>query len=267
MIRREDFRKLRYEIEEAINEAFEFAKSHEKNKNDYILFLSRSDYKTTKDSNFSPWHLDNSLQEFIDRHRVDFLLQYLNQQYNFHTENSADSKYSLTIELMIYSQLWESKHNLANFKKLADLCDSKSYDWSVQIPEDSKYKFVNNNICEVFKKHNLKIYDIFKDAYKSQLRNAFAHSLYYFSPNGHNLVLENDDGKNYLTKELSFDEWTVIFLKSTLLQNLYHNKFNSEIENLEDGKEFEVTMEHDSKKILSSISYNKAHKKFDGKIK
>ena len=108
MIRREDFRRLRYEVEEAVNEAFEFAKTHEKNTNDYILFLSRSWYDNDVSVNgFSPWQFDRSSDELFDRHRVDFLLTYLNEQYNFKTENSADSKFTLTIEFMIYCQMYK----------------------------------------------------------------------------------------------------------------------------------------------------------------
>jgi hypothetical protein len=267
MIRREELRTLKLQIEEAVNEAFEFAKKNEKNKNDYILFLSRAAHNPSAHKGFSPWTMDNSLQETIDRHRVDFLLYYLNQSYNFQTENSVDSKVSLTIELMIYSHLWESKHNLANFKKLADLIDSKPIDWELKIPEDSKFKFVKNNIRDVFEKHNLKIYKIFKDCYLSQLRNAFAHSLYHFSLNGHNLVFENYDEPKHPIKQMSFDDWTVIFLKSTLLQNEYHNKFSKEIEALEKGKEYEVTMENKSDKVSAYLSYDHGRKRFVGRLK
>ncbi|MDH7914677.1 hypothetical protein [Winogradskyella sp. SYSU M77433] len=268
MIRRDDFRKLQLEIKSAIDELYETAKKNEKNKNDYILFLARSSYDTEIDkTKFSPWRLDHALEELIDRHRVDFLLQYLNNQYSFQTENSADSKFTLSIELMIYTHLWESKHNLGNFKKIADLCDSKDYDWNVQVPGDSKYRFVKNNIRDIFEKHNLKIYDIFKDCYKSQLRNAFAHSLYHFSLNGHSIVLENYEEPKHPLKGLTFDEWTVIFLKSALIQNFYHNKFSSEIEKLEAGKEYEVVMEFDGEKEIGFLSYDHEKKRFNGRMK
>lgn len=65
-------------------------------------------------------------------------------------EKLMDSKFTLTIELIIYTHLWESKHNLSNFKKLADLISSNSYDWNVAIPGDSKYKFVKKNIRNIF---------------------------------------------------------------------------------------------------------------------
>lgn len=267
MIRRYDFRKLQSEIELAIDELYETAKKNEKNKNDYILFLARSFYDTEIDkTKFNPWILDHALEELIDRHRVDFLLQYLNHQYSFQTENSADSKFTLSIELMIYTHLWESKHNLVNFKKIADLCDSKEYNWNVQVPGDSKYKFVKN-IQDIFQKHNLKIYDIFKDCYKSQLRNAFAHSLYHFSLNGHSIILENYKKPEYPLKGLTFDEWTVVFLKSALIQNFYHNKFSSEIEALEAGKEYEVIMEFEGEKEIGFLSYDHQMRMFIGRMK
>ena len=268
MIRREDFRKLRLEVESAINEVFEYAKNNEKNKNDYILFLARSHYdKEVDKSKFSPWRIDHSLDEMIDRHRVDFLLQYLNQQYSFQTENSADSKFSLTLELMIYTHIWESFHNLHNYKRLADLCDSKDYSWNIEIGKKSRFIFIKDNIKSVFEKHNLKIHTLIDKSYHSQLRNAFAHSLYHFSLNGHNIVLENYDGKNANIQQLTFDEWTERFLTSALIQNFYHNKFTSEIESLKDGKEYEVKMEFDGYSEIGIISYDKEGKRFNGRIK
>lgn len=268
MIRRDDFKHLRYEVEEAINEAFDYAKNHEKNKNDYILFLSRSYYdKEVSINGFSPWQFDRSSDEMYDRHRVDFLLSYLNQQYNFQTENSADSKFTLTIEFMIYCQIWESKHNLYNFQKLADLCDSKDYSWNIDVGKNPRATFIKNNILNSFQKHNLKLYTLMNKTYSSQLRNAFSHSLFNFGINGHNLYLENYDGKNANIESLSYDDWTIRFLTSTLIQNFYHNKFSAEIESLEEGKEYEVIMEYNGEKITGLMSYDRERRRFNGRIK
>jgi len=268
MIRRDDFRKLRLEVETAVNEVFEYTKKNEKNENDYILFLARSYYdKEIDKSRFSPWQIDRSLDEMIDRHRVDFLLQYLNQQYGFQTKNSADSKFSLTLELMIYTHIWESFHNLHNYKRLADLCDSKDYNWNIEIGKKSRFTFIKDNIKNVFEKHNLKIYDLIDKSYNSQLRNAFAHSLYHFSLNGHHIVLENYDGANANIKQLSFDKWTERFLTSALIQNVYHNKFTSEIKLLKHKKKYEVKMEFNGDSEIGIISYDKEENLFSGCIK
>lgn len=161
MIRKFEFKKLQLEVQTSINEAFDYAKKHEKNENDYILFLSRSCYDEKLDkSRFSPWKIDDSLNELFDRHRVDFLIQYLNELYSFKTENTADSRFSLTLELMIYTHIWESFHNLYNLKRLADLCRSKSYCWSVNVGSKSRAKFVAREIKEPFQSQNLKIGDL-----------------------------------------------------------------------------------------------------------
>src|SRR5690606_20200673 len=99
------------------------------------------------------------------------------------------------------------------------------------------------------------------------LRNAFAHSLYHFSLNGHNIVFENYDGENADIQQLSFDEWTVRFLTSALMQNFYHNKFTSEIESLEVGKEYEVKMEFNGDCEVGFISFDKERKRFNGRLK
>ena len=89
MIRKNEFTKLRLEIKSAIDELFETAKKNEKNKNDYILFLARSFYDTEiAKTKFSPWQIDRALDELVDRHRVDFLIEYLNNQYNFQSRGA-----------------------------------------------------------------------------------------------------------------------------------------------------------------------------------
>ena len=267
MIEKSDFFKLKKEIEIATDEAFKFARMKEKNKNDYILFLSQSRYNPKIDKNrFSPWTIDNKKIEIFDRHRVEFLLQYLNLQYNFQNKNSIDSNSTINMELMIYSHIWESRHNLSKLKRLADLCDSNNYDWNIKIPEDSKYKYIRKSIREVFKKHNLKIYDVINECYKSQLRNAFSHSLYNFGLNMNSIFLENFDGNNNKIEKLSFDEWTMIFLKSALLQNIFHNKFTKEIENLEEGVKYKVKMDYNDESKTGIITYDHNTKRFDGKF-
>jgi len=256
------------EVKKAVDEVFKFAKNHEKKENDYILFLSRSKYEPKHEgTNVSPWLLNHALEALLDQDRVNFLLEYLNSHYSFQAENTSDSKSTLSLELMIYTHLWESKHNLSNFKKLADLCDSKPYDFNVIVPSRGKYKFVVNNIRNVFEKHNLKLFGIIKDAYRSQLRNAFAHSVYHFGLNHTDIVLENYDPPESPLKRISFDDWTVVFLKSALLQNFFYNKFVGEVESLEPNKQYAVTMDYKDSKSSGVISYDPEIKRFSGKRK
>ncbi len=268
MITRERFQEIKEEIELAYAEAFDYAQKKEKTKNDYIQFLARVFFdETMTNPKFTPWQIDRDLERILDHDRVEFVLQYLDENYNFKERVSTDTMYSLSIELMIYSHLWESQHHLSNLKKLADLCDSKSYDPAVKIPLDSKYKFVKENIREVFKKHDLKIYSIMNECYKSQLRNAFAHSLYHFSINGNYIVFENYDGVNANIQRISFDEWTEIFLKTVLIQHIYTEHFEKAKLKLVHGKEYEVVMDHDGDKSDGVIVYDSVKKNFHGAVK
>ena len=168
---------------------------------------------------------------------------------------------------MIYTHIWESFHNLHNYKRLADLCDSKEYSWNIEIGKQSRFIFIRDTIKSVFQAHNLEIYNLIDKSYHSQLRNAFAHSLYHFSLKGHDIVLEKYERKNANIQQLSFDEWTERFLTSALMQNFYHNKFTSEIESREDGKEYEVKMDFNGDNEVGIISYDKKGKRFNGRIK
>lgn len=268
MITRERFHQINEEVKQAYVEAFDCAKKNEKNQNDYIQFLARVFYdETMTNPRFTPWQVDRDLERILDHDRVEFVLQYLNENYNFKDSESFDSKYSLSIELMIYSHLWESQHHLANLKKLADLCDSKPYDCAVKIPMDTKYKFVKNNIREIFKKHNLKIYSIMNDCYKSQFRNAFAHSLYHFSINGNFIVFENFNGKDANIERISFDEWTEIFLKTVLIHHVFTEHLEKAKMNLESGKEYDTIMDYNGDKSNGVIVYDAVKKIFYAAIK
>ncbi|MDZ7846349.1 MAG: hypothetical protein U5L96_06085 [Owenweeksia sp.] len=141
MIRKNDRQAIVRNVAAAVDEAFQCAKDNQKNKNDFVLMLSRSSYDSKLEkSAHSPWSVDNSLDDLFDQDRVSFLLDYMNLHYSDKDENSVDSRVSLNLELMIYSHIWESRRNLVNLKKLADHCVSKAYDFEVELPKYGKYR-------------------------------------------------------------------------------------------------------------------------------
>lgn len=152
-------------------------------------------------------------------------------------------------------------------KKLADLCDSKPYDCAVKIPIDSKFKFVKNYIRDVLKKHNLKIYNIINDCYRSQFRNAFAHSLYHFSINGDFIVFENYGGENAIVQRISFDEWTEIFLKTVLTHHIFTEQLENAKLSLVHGHEYETTMHYNGNNSKGVIVYDSVKRNFYATIK
>lgn len=124
MIRVNEFRRIDIEVQNAIREAFEFGKSNEKDENDYYLFLSNAAYiENYEGTNVSPYVIDNRMDYLIDSHRLDFLTKYLKTYYSFSHFNTSDSKESLTMEMMMYTHIWESKNFLKQLIKLLKLCN------------------------------------------------------------------------------------------------------------------------------------------------
>lgn len=237
MIRRFDFKRIEIETENAVRYAFEKAKQNQKNSNDYILFLCNAHYIDEYNYEGSnPYVIDYRMDGHNDNDRLKFMMEYLNHNYSFYAENTQDSKTSISIEMMIYTHMWEAKPYLKMLKKLADLCDGKDYNWNVDVPDYTKHTFIRTEIRDVFKTHNLNIHEVITAGYHSSLRNAFAHSEYVFEFNQPEIYLTNFKGENWELKKISFDEWTIRFCNTFLLSYKFQEKFTSERKSLLNGE-------------------------------
>ena len=151
MIREKEFRTINFEVLNAIEEAFDFGKKNEKDKNDFYLFLCNAG--KVENTEMNPYVIDYNIDNLIDNDRLYFLEQYLKSHYSFPfaSYNTSDSKVSLTMEMMMYTHIWESKNFLKQLKKLRDLCDGKEYSWTSKIPDsnfnsdESKQDFIRKN--------------------------------------------------------------------------------------------------------------------------
>jgi len=229
MITKDAFIVIKKEVEEAINQAFQYAKDNEVNEGDFILFLANAEYiKEYKDTPVNPFIVDYRANKRHDKERMNFLLDFINKHYNFPINETSDTAYSITLELMIYSHIWESKPYLRQIKKLANLCQSIDYDWSVAIPSKKKQEYIRNNIRDIFLNSNLSLHSIITNGFHSSLRNAFAHSDYLIDINNSIINLKNYSGEHWELKRLSINEWTVRFSYSFLLCYLFSNKIEEE---------------------------------------
>lgn len=237
MIRKEEFRQIKFEVDTAIEEAFQFAKQNESNENDYVLFLGNAEYiEKYVGTNVNPHVVDYRVNGYRDEERLKFLVEYLNNAYSFHAENTMDSKTSITIELMIYTHIWESKPFLRQLKKLANLCNSENYDWNVEVPDYTKHTFIRQQIRDIFGVKGLKIETVISKGYHSSLRNAFAHSEYVFDMNRPELILTNYKGENWEIDKITYDDWTTRFCYSFLLSYGFQERFEKENSKLLDGE-------------------------------
>ncbi|MGV0999812.1 hypothetical protein ACTS9U_00110 [Empedobacter falsenii] len=270
MIRLTEFRYIDQTIQNAIRQAFEFAKTNEKDKNDYYLFLCNAAYvENYEGTQVNPYVIDNRMDQLIDEHRLDFLTKYLRNQYSFSQFNTSDSKESLTMEMMMYTHIWESKNFLKQLIKLLNLCLNQEYDWNVEIPDagngDSKQKLIRDNIRDKFKSKNLDIADIITNGYRSQFRNAFAHSDYSFGLNDAKIDLHNYKPNSYEVQSITMDEWTKYFCYSFLLNYHLPNFYYSERQKID--KPIEVFLRNkQGEKKKGIIIYDKERNGFSGQL-
>ena len=139
MIRKNEFKQLNSQVKTAIETAIKKAKENSKN-NDFLLFLSNAQYVDyLKDSGTIPYVVDYRPDSRHDSFRLDFLMEYLNANYSFKSENTVDSFLTVTFELMIYTHMWESKPFLKQLYRFAQLTTGLDYFWDVKVPDYPKY--------------------------------------------------------------------------------------------------------------------------------
>ena len=224
MIKTQTVEKLQPRIRTAIEVLLDSATKNQKNPNDIILFLSNGFFEPRfkGKAGLTGYMMGPGERGWDDEHRKQFVIDYLNSgNESFIEKVKPDDvdrfiRFSLNLELMIYTHFWESDVSLKELRQLANLLSGKVYDWENEVPERKKYEFIHDKIRDVFLTHNLDIGNIIKESYHSQLRNAFAHGQYAFRGKDR-IALLNFKGKPYEIESLSFIDWEERFLKTALL--------------------------------------------------
>lgn len=242
---------------------------------DLILFLENGHKTNRPVPGTLPFVIGPGEEYHDDKYRVEFYTQYLqsagkNKHEQLVEEGKIDDikpfqRFSLFLELMIYSHLWENRKNLRELKQISLLLEGNSYSWEIEVPEYGKSQFIDDEIKGTFKKHNLKAGTLFDSIYISQIRNAFAHSQFSFMPNGAAINLGNYDGSEFKNlKQIKIEDWEDIFLKSTLFfHEFLIKKANRRIELGQNNPEVEIEIpvdENQTKKVkIYWHDYGKAY--------
>lgn len=215
---------IRDEVSSAIIQGFNSAR--ENYYTSFILLISRADWI----EEFSGFQgtgcvIDYQLDRYYDETREAFYLHYLNRNdkkegFHYDGESGIDD---LSIEMMIYCHLWDSHYFLKSLYRLSTILDGKGYKWKVIIPDRGKWTFINVNIVDPLVNKSFELGTIVKKAYSSDIRNAFAHSLYYIDVSTRKICLRTERGTQWLT----FDEFQKRFLYSAILMNLMQNNLET----------------------------------------
>lgn len=226
MHKKETVLQHRERISNAVNDLFDLAIKNQETEDDIVCFLCNGQI-TYGHAMFGPGERGLS-----DRYQIEFLVDFMNSSEekevyaNVKEEDEKErlERFSLNVELMIYSHLWESDLSLSNLMHLANFIEGIAYDWTLKIPWQDKWEFITKTIRNVFEKHNLEISNILKETYHSQLRNAFAHSQYGLS--WKTIRLYNYTDKSYELPAITFEEWEVRFIKTVdLFLEISNQKF------------------------------------------
>lgn len=272
MITQDKFLKIDTEIKDSISKTLQNIKSS--SLNDYILLLADGEYRSelllNKSLNLSPYIIDYTMDRYQDVTRLKFLADFLNTFYTFSPERPLDdNEQRIHIELMIYTHIWESKPFLRKLYRLSHIANGESYEWEVNMPDMSKHDFIRNDIRKTFEDCNNTISQIIKNGFHTSLRNAFAHSEYYFDNiKGETVIyLNNYKGNNWEIREISSIDWNVRFVYSALLSYHLMNSINNCRRNLLNDFGTNIfTIKHPSKdgKIIRdvNIEYNETQNIF-----
>lgn len=210
-------------VESAVQELFDTARKHQAHSGDLILFCENGHYWGELQAQHSPYIIGPGIEGLADFDRSEFFRMYRSIPFEHEYETATTQrdrlevrKRSIHFELMIYSHFWEATPNLKALKQLANLVDSKEYEWEIRIPETERYTFIKNQIRDVFESHSLAVAQVIKDAYASQIRNAFAHCQYSFR--SANIYFANySPAAPWKVHSISFDDWERKFCLSALL--------------------------------------------------
>jgi hypothetical protein len=241
MITRINFAAIDADIKKAITDTLDHLR--QANQNDYLLLLADAEYKPEYAGSplrLNPYVIENKMDLYRDEARLQFLADFLTSFYSFpKTQVQTDDNHQrLHMELMVYTHIWESKSFLKKLYRLAHLVNNEPYAWSVAIPDMGKHDFIRNDIRQLFINNTNRVGEIIRNGFHTSLRNAFAHSEYFFDTmNGNrNIILDNYGGAPWELKDINFDDWSSRFVHSALLSyylfHLSHMKRQSLIQDL-----------------------------------
>lgn len=224
MITYDEFTAIDTEVQEALTEAFDFVKHRSK---DFILFLANGEFRPDISGghlNLNPYSIDSREDHFKDKDRVVFLVEFMDMFYSFPGKKpSVDKSQTLHMELMIYTHIWESKPFLRQLFRLTSLAIGKLYPWSVDVPDMGKHDYLRNQIRTPLANLNLRLAGVITSGFHTTIRNAFAHSEYYFVEASKEIVLDSYTGKQWDMSRISYNEWSKRFAYSVLLSYHFYN--------------------------------------------
>lgn len=191
-------------------------------------------------------HSESTHYNFIYQYRQAYLSKMRHSEYlelhEFSAQRSTDidellkfEEITINLEMLVYLKFWESDSIIKKLYEIVRINHSEPYDWHFKIRESNRDTtatgkreyLIRNKIRDRIQHSYPNLYHAIKSAYKTQIRNAIAHSKYFFL--GRNIHLNNfiDGDKNSQLKTISYDDWVNIFHITIVLHNEYIRATNT----------------------------------------
>jgi len=243
------------EVEAAVDQLYEKAFQNQVCKTDLLLVLEnglKKDYNqaTLSRLKISPYQIGpdfigfryDTFYHFINHYRQgirpksEFLKEFTDERLK---ESFLD--FYRDFQLLLYMKFWETDLILRRLSNLSNLAQGLSYYWEYsQDVFNRRRNLIQNDIknpltsiCPLFSA-------LINDIYFNQIRNAVAHSQYYFLHNSINFT-NKAENRHYTLNNISYENWEVMFSKVILLYNYLiknHNEYNKKYQEEVEGKKF-----------------------------
>ena len=177
--------------------------------------------------------------EFIHNYRTQAVVDFSHAEYLDNlTRKATDTaeelqhiknveEQSIHLEMLIYLKIWEADLFIKRYYQVVRLLEGLSYDWHFKIAESNRdedatgkrHVIIRNKIRDKFQAEFLTIYQSFKTAYLTQVRNSIAHSKFSFHERNIQLGNQIQSDPASQLNGVSFDEWINMFHHTLILYN------------------------------------------------
>src|SRR6185437_3779327 len=207
---------------EAINELFYIAFKNQVHAQDLLIVIENGSYKPDmlnfKPTPLLPYVIGPAEEGFCEQTMYDFYHSYRTKVYprqeTHERLNKKDKEViemeemTIQLELMIYQKFWETDLILKRLYQLTQLALGKQYEWEFSINNfSSRQALIREKVRDELKTVCPKMYSFIKSIYRSQLRNAAAHTQYSFHPMSRIMHFTNTEPRTQPLRVLSFDDW------------------------------------------------------------
>lgn len=163
-----------------------------------------------------------SYEEYLEN------IKFKNRKFTKEQENlKFKEEVSVQTEMLIYLKFWEADLIIKRLYQFARILDGEHYDWYFKLSSNPKVEdttgkrhvVIRELIRDKIQPHSQIIADLIKNTYKTQIRNAIAHSNYWIVNRIIALTNYKKNDPYSQLRNVSFEEWIDIFHNTLILHN------------------------------------------------